>query len=125
NVDFDGTDTWQRRLIFNPPAAQVQQDTWQAWDAIDGGNALWHYSGPTWPVTGQPGTTAKTWNQILSDYTGVRVRVSDSWMGIRVGSPYANGYTENIDAFVFGTAAGTTVYNFEKTPPDLSGVSFI
>ncbi|MBP7875932.1 chitobiase/beta-hexosaminidase C-terminal domain-containing protein [Candidatus Woesebacteria bacterium] len=113
NVDFDGSDTWQRRLIFVPPAASVVQDSWQAWDAIAGGAALWHYSGSTWPVTGEPGTTTKTWSQILSDYPSARIRVTDSWFGIRVGSPYNSGYTENIDAVVFGTAAGTTVFNFE------------
>lgn len=76
NVDFNGSDTWQKRLIFLPPTGQVQQNTWQAWDAIQGGNALWKYSGTTWPVTGQPGTTAKTWNQILSDYPRVFPRIT-------------------------------------------------
>ena len=70
---------------------------------MDGGNALWHYSGSTWPVTGESGSTPKTWNQILSDYPGVRVRVSDPWLGIQVGASYDNGYTENIDVFKFGT----------------------
>lgn len=114
NVDFNGSDTWQRRLVFVPRNnGSVVQDTWQEWDAIDGGNALWSYSGAAWPVTGEPGTTLKTWSQILADYPGVRVRVTDSWLGLRVGEPYANGYTENIDLFVFGTAAGTTTFDFE------------
>jgi hypothetical protein len=34
-------------------------------------------------------------------------------MGIRVGEPYADGYTENIDAFKFGSAAGTTSFDFD------------
>jgi hypothetical protein len=68
-------------------------------------------------VTGQPGTTLKTWAQILSDYPGVRVRVTDAFMGLRVGEPYADGYTENIDTFTFGTTSGTaTIFNFEDTP---------
>jgi len=113
NVDFDGSDTWQRRLIFTPPAGSVQQDTWQEWDALQNGNALWHYSGSTWPVTGESGTTSKTWNQILSDYPNARVRVTDSWMGVRVGSPYADGYTENIDLFKFGTSQVTKIWDFE------------
>ena len=118
NVDFNGTDTWQRRLVFVPSAnGTVTQDAWQEWDAIDGGNALWTYSGATWPVTGGAGTTAKTWNQILSDYPGVRVRVTDSWLGLRVGEPYADGYTEYLDAFKFGTAAGTTLFDFEASEP--------
>lgn len=114
NVDFNGTDTWQRRLTFVPKNnGTVLQNTWQTWDALNSGNALWTYSGPTWPGTATPGTTAKTWSDILAQYPGVRVRVTDAFMGIRVGEPYANGYTENVDAFVFGTAAGTTIYDFE------------
>lgn len=114
NVDFNGSDTWQRRLVYVPSQnGVVQQNTWQEWDAIDGGNALWGYSGATWPVTGEPGTTLKTWNQILTDYPGARIRVTDSFVGVRVGEPYADGYTENIDAFKFGTAAGTTTFDFE------------
>jgi hypothetical protein len=120
NVDFNGSDTWQRRLVFVPRVnGAVVQNNWQEWDAIAGGAAKWSYSGPTWPVTGEPGTTTKTWAQILADYPGVRIRVTDSFLGIRVGEPYADGYTENIDSLTFGTAAGTTVFNFEPTigPP--------
>lgn len=114
NVDFDGSDTWQRRLVFVPRTnGTVIQDAWQEWDAISGGTALWTYSGSTWPVTGGTGTTPKTWAQILADYPGVRIRVTDAHLGLRVGEPYADGYTENISSFTFGTAGGTTVYDFE------------
>ncbi|MBS1793305.1 MAG: hypothetical protein JSS81_05595 [Acidobacteria bacterium] len=118
NVDFNGSDTWQRRLIYVPSQnGTVVQNTWQEWDAINGGAALWSYSGPAWPIGvgggGEPGTTLKTWSQVLSQYPGVRIRVTDSFLGIRVGEPYADGYTENIDAFKFGTGAGTTFFDFE------------
>jgi hypothetical protein len=114
NVDFDGTDTWQRRMTFVPRNnGTVIQNTWQEWDAIAGGAALWTYSGPTWPGTLTSGFTPRTWNDILTSYPGVRIRVTDSFVGIRVGEPYPDGYTENIDAFKFGTAAGTTTFDFE------------
>jgi hypothetical protein len=118
NADFNGTDTWQRRLVFLPrDNGTVVQNSWQEWDAINGGTALWRYSGATWPAGvgggGEPGTSTKTWAQVLSQYPGVRVRVTDSWLGMRVGEPYADGYTENIDSFKFGTAAGTTTFDFE------------
>ena len=117
NVDFNGSDTFQRRLVFVPRQnGTVIQNTWQEWDAINGGAALWSYSGPTWPITLQPGTTLKTWAQILSDYPGVRIRVTDAFVGLRVGEPYPDGYTENIDSFTFGSPAGTTIFNFEDTP---------
>lgn len=115
NVDFNGTDTWQRRLVYVPSVnGIVTQDTWQEWDTATP-TSLWSYSGATWPAPGAmlPGTTTKTWATILSEYPGVRVRVTDSFMGIRVGEPYADGYTENIDAFKFGTAAGITSFDFD------------
>lgn len=114
NVDFDGSDTWQRRMLFLPSDnGVVVQDEWQAWDTINNGDALWRYSGPTWPGTVISGTTPRTWNDILASYPGVSVRETDAFMGIRVGEPYADGYTENLDAFTFGTADGETTFDFE------------
>ena len=116
NADFNGSDTWQRRLVYVPSVnGAVVQDTWQEWDAIDGGNAKWQYSGSTWPVTGEPGSTTKTWSQILSDYPSVRMRVTDSFLGIRVGEPYADGYTENIDGFKLGVSGNTKIFDFEAS----------
>ncbi|MBK8561143.1 hypothetical protein [Candidatus Amarobacter glycogenicus] len=39
NVDFDLTDTWQRRLVFVPTG--IVASTWQTHDALQGGAALW------------------------------------------------------------------------------------
>lgn len=132
NVDFNGSDTWQRRLVYVPSQnGTVVQNNWQEWDTINGGSAEWSYSGATWPLTlvgpdaslVEPGTTLRSWSDILADYPGVRVRVTDSWLGVRVGEPYADGYTENIDKFVFGTAAGVKTFDFdlvnEVGPPTL------
>lgn len=115
NVDFDGSDTWQSRLVYVPrDNGTVMQDEWQEWDALNNGDALWRYSGSVWPGTTDPGlSTTKTWDEILAMYPDARVRVTDSFMGVRVGEPYANGYTENVDAFKFGTADGTTTFDFE------------
>lgn len=124
NVDFDGSDSWQRRLLFLPADnGDIEQDEWQDWDALDEGDALWRYSGPTWPGTVISGSTARTWDDILTSYEGVRIRVSDSWLGMRVGEPYANGYTENIDRVVFGTADGTTIFDFEIEPPAVTPIT--
>lgn len=117
NVDFTGVDNWQRRLVFAPrDSGTVLQDSWQEWDAINNGAALWRYSGGKFPGTN---FALMTWAQILSTYPGVRIRVSDPFLGIRVGEPYPNGYVENIDAFKFGTEAGTTVFNFEAKGSDV------
>lgn len=117
NVDFDGSDDWQRRLLFLPSDnGTIVQDEWQAWDALDEGDALWRYSGPTWPDTAISGSQPRTWDDILDSYLGVRIRVNDPWFGFRVGEPYADGYTENIDLVVFGTADGLTQFDFEQAP---------
>jgi uncharacterized protein (DUF2141 family) len=122
NVDFDGSDTWQGRLAFVPNQnGMVTQDSWKEWDALQGGNAKYSYSRGTWPIPtsgpdaglSTPGSTLKTWNQILADYPGIRIRVTDSWLGLRVGEPYPDGYTENLDKFVFGTANGITTFDFD------------
>lgn len=116
NVDFNASDTWQRRLVFVPSDnGTIIQNTWQQWDAFNSGNALWRYSGATWPGTATSGTTTRTWNDILTSYPGVRMRVTDSWLGVRIGEPYADGYTENIDAFKFGIGDNMTIFDFEPT----------
>lgn len=117
NVDFDGSDTWQRRLGFLPADnGTIQQDTWQTWDCIAGGAAEWFYSGTTWPGGSTPGSTTKTWNDILTEYPGVRVRVTDSWLGIRIGEPYPDGYTENIATFTIGIEGEVQTVVFRPDP---------
>ena len=114
NVDFNGTDTWQRRLVFVPSQnGTVVPNAWKEWDAINGGAAKWNYSGRIWPATSKPGTTLMSWAQILAAYPLIRIRVTDAHMGLRVGEPYPDGYTEYIDSFTFGTAAATTTFDFE------------
>ena len=117
NVDFYANDTWNHRLIFVPSG--VLQNTWQEWDALQSGTALWSWSGLSghggsgsqWPDGST--TEYRTWNEILAAFSGIRVLVTDSWLGIRVGSPYPSGYTENIDVFKFGTGSTYITYNFD------------
>ncbi len=116
NVSFDGVDSWQRRLVYVPSTnGPVVQNSWQVWDAIDNGNAKWVYSGANWPGDLTPGSNPKTWNEILAQYPNIKIRDTDSFLGLRVGEPYADGYTENIDKFVFGTNAEVKTFDFEPT----------
>ena len=123
NVDFIGNSTaWQRRMVFvlssNGP---IVPNTWKAWDAIDGAvpnsqGGVWIYSGGTWPAGALPACAAagsKTWAQVLACYPQARILPGDSFLGLRIGEPYPNGYTENIDAFKFGTAQYTLTFDFE------------
>lgn len=122
NVDFNGSDTFQNRLVFVPKQnGSVVADTWQNWDAIQGGAAKWSFSGSVWPTptagphigqVGTPGTTLKTWADILADYPGIKTRTTDSWLGMRVGEPYANGFTGNVDKFSITIGATTKTFDF-------------
>ncbi len=129
NVTFTGADTWQRRLIFVPANnGTVVQNTWQEWDAINNGNALWGWSGfaangNQWPDGNT--TELRTWQSLLVAFPQIAIRTTDSWLGLRVGEPYPDGYTENIDSFTIGVINGFTqnvvTYDFEPTSPLYTG----
>jgi hypothetical protein len=98
NVDFDNSDTWQRRLVQVPTG--VAANTWTTVDALAG---IWTYSGPFWPAglvdnTGTtPGTTGRTWADILANYPNAETRSTDSFFGIRVGHPGPIGEVSYVD----------------------------
>lgn len=129
NVTFDGADTWQKRLAYVPSQnGTVVQDSWQSWDAINSGAAQWWWSGyagngNTWPDGNL--SEYRTWSDLLSSFSNIAIRTNDSWFGIRVGEPYSDGYTENIDAFKFGTSTETTTFNFEPTLVDTTPPTII
>lgn len=115
NVDFDESDTWQQRLVYVPNNnGTVQQDTWQEWDAIDDGDALWLWSNfnTDWPNDVIHGDVPKSWAEILADYPDIRIRVTDAFLGIRIGEPYPDGFTGNVGSLTFGTSS-TTIFDFE------------
>lgn len=122
NVDFTGTSgSWQKRLVYVPSVnGVVPQDAWNTFDVINGGNALWTWSGYAangnkWP----DGNTSqyRTWNAIKTAFPGARVLPSGGWLGVRVGEPGPTGYVGNVDKFVIGIQSGTTIhtttYDFE------------
>lgn len=127
NVDFTGnSSSWQKRLVFVPNQnGTVVQNSWQEWDAIQMGTAKYAYSGATWPATAtgpdagltETGDTLRTWNDLLADYPGIRILPGDSWLGLRVGEPYPNGYTENLDKFVLATGSSMTTWDFDPAAP--------
>lgn len=132
NVTFDGVDSWQSRLTFVPSTiSPINQDMWKEWDAIGGGDALWGWSqfakGPdniaatsddnSWPDGSLD--PLRTWSDLVSSFPEIAIRTTDSWLGLRVGEPYADGYTENIDSFTFGKQTGfnshIVTYDFEPS----------
>ncbi len=125
NVDFNGSDTWQKRLVYVPSAnGAVPQDRWNTFDAIDGGNALWTWSGYAsngnkWPDGNI--SEYRTWNDIMDAFPSADILSSDSWLGVRVGEPGPASYTGAIDAVTFGTASHRTTYDFEPAKITVPG----
>lgn len=99
NVDFNNSDTWQNRLVMVPSG--VTAETWTTVDALDGGSAMWTYSGANWPVglvdPSEPGTNPRTWDEILANYPDAETRSTDSFLGVRVGHPGPDGEIGYVD----------------------------
>ena len=124
NVSFNGADTWQKRLVYVPSAnGAVPQDAWNTYDTINGGAALWTWSGYAgagnqWP----DGNTSeyRTLSDLETAFPNISVRKTDSFMGVRVGEPGPTNYTGDIDNFVIGVQTGlntdTKTFDFEPTP---------
>ena len=98
-------------------------NTWQTWNAYNGGNAVW------WSSKGIPGVCAfdcfVSWSSILAANPNATIL---GGVGFNVGSGWAGMFTGNADALHIGVAENTTVYNFEPkvsltvTAPDATRV---
>ena len=133
NVSFDGTDAWQSRLVFVPREnGTVLDDTWQTWDAINDGSALWWWSGyggngSEWPDGEED--AYRTWDSIIANFPDAKMHELYPFFGIRVGEPYSNGYTENLDNVIVGIqdvkTVTTTTFDFDPYGPvELTGSKF-
>lgn len=107
NVDFFNTDAWQSRLVYVPTSLPV--NIWTEVDALQGGAALWTYSGAFWPagavdMTGTtPGTTPRSWADVKANYPIAETRSTDSWLGVRVGEPGPASATGVVDWIQFNS----------------------
>lgn len=118
NVDFIGSSSaFQGRLVYVPGAnGAVPQDTWNTFDVIKSGTALWtwsHYAsnGNKWPDNNT--SQYRTWSAIQTAFPNARLLPVGGWLGIRVGEPGPTNYSANIDSFTLGTAKKTTIFTFE------------
>ena len=104
-------------LVFEPlyqsgGTAAVATDTWQTWDAYQGGNAVW------WSTKDIPGACAfncfVSWSSILAANPDATIV---GGVGFDVGSGWTGLFTGNADALRIGVLGNTTVYNFEPNLP--------
>lgn len=123
NVDTDGNGTTDDLLFFEPEYSNggyngsiptqpaVQLNTWQCWDAFNGG---WYsISG----VNGSgPGADVQSFSDLVAAYpAGAKVAAGVSGIRVVVGFASPNDVFESyVDAFSIGVNGGCTTYDFEK-----------
>jgi hypothetical protein len=130
-VDVNGSSTagGLATLIFEPDYqaggnGAMKTDTWQSWDAYDGGNAVW------WATEDIPGApvaynTFVSWSTILAANPDA---IIVGGVGFFVGSGWDGQFTGYADALTIGVGGNTTTYNFEPktqlvvTAPDATKV---
>jgi hypothetical protein len=123
-LDNDNNGTRDDRLWFepaySPSQGAVALNTWQTWNCLTG---LW-YDDLGLDGSG-PGSNAKPLSAImaLEPNAGANTKIINAAPdvgGIRLAVGFAsqgNTFDANVDAFTIGTAAGTTIYNFEVPEP--------
>ena len=129
-VDLDGNlaTTTDRTLLFFEPVYQTAAffpsnpqpalalDTWQGWDALNGG---W------WSTTGvagaTPGTGVKPLSDVIALYPNAAIYNSTPLSGVLGGVRIVAGFGEgawdnfigNVDAFTIGVGPDSVTYDFE------------
>ena len=115
-VDFEGTGSWQGRLVYTPQTNNTfpQPSVWTECNAIDG-TALWWWTGfdangGYWP----DGNTNKyrPWSEVAGITNAKTMDGIYTFFGIRVDD-FGSAYTENIDAFKLGVNGVTATFDFE------------
>jgi hypothetical protein len=112
-VDFVGDGSSYTTLVFEPiyqadGIGALSTDTWQSWDAINGGNGIW------WSTKDIPGVCAfncfVSWNTIVTNNPNAKIL---GGLGFNIGSGWTGQFSGNVDALEVGVAGNTTIYDFE------------
>ncbi len=136
-VDYNGPDVagGSTTLIFEPVyqpggVGAMKTDTWQTWDALQGGKAIW-WSTTDMPNPAGPGFIACNPNvavvpagcadklfvslsSILDAYPSAAIRSGvNGGLGLAVGSGWAGAFTGYADALKIGVSGNATTYDFE------------
>jgi hypothetical protein len=92
--------------VYNTNQGAILDDTWQSWDAFDGGQGVWW---STKDLTNQPAFTGyRTWDQIVADNPNAVVQ--GAFINQGSGNP---GIDANVDAVTLGASGDSTTYDFE------------
>ncbi len=135
-VDVNGSDPGgTATLIFEPvyqsgSYAAMHLDTWQTWDALQGGNAVWWStrdlpdpSNPSAFIACNPNAShanpsdcdGKLFVHLSSILAAFPNAIIAGGIGPFVGSGWDNAFTGYADALRIGVRGNTTTYDFEPT----------
>lgn len=118
-IDFDLTDTntnYQGRMVYEPYLnGTVALQTWQTWDALDGGNARWWFTrAPGNIPCGQ--SSPCTLAAIKAMYPNIGIHNTLGAVIFKAGSSWAS-FDGNVDKLTIGVlGAEDTTYDFELGP---------
>ncbi len=124
-MDYVGNGSSFTTLVFEPVyqsggVGALVSNTWQSWDAIKGGNAVW------WSSAAIPGVCAfscyVSWNTILTNNPNAKVKTI---LGFNIGSGWVGQFTGYADGLTIRTTAGTKTYDFEPTAPVVTGNALV
>jgi hypothetical protein len=121
NVDYDNNGTIDDFLFFEPvyqdatffpqnPQQSIALDTWQTWDALDGG--WWSAFGT---AGAGPGVDVKSLDDIIAAEPDATIVGSGVRLVAGFGAGAWDNFVGNVDAVSIGVSGATTTYNFELT----------
>jgi hypothetical protein len=97
--------------VYNTTQGAVANDTWQAWDAYNGGQARWWSSNP---IPGLPNRdTFVSWDTVVANNPDAVIL---GGYGLNQGSGNA-GLVTNVDALSLSTTTDAVTYDFEPPAP--------
>jgi hypothetical protein len=92
--------------VYNTGQGSIVNDTWQRWDAYNGGNGVW------WSTRDIPGVCAFNcfvkWSDIVA--ANPTATIQGELINQGSGNP---GIDANLDAFTFGANGNATTWNFD------------
>jgi hypothetical protein len=107
-ADAGGFTTLVFEPVYNTGQGTVTNDTWQSWDAFNGGNGVWWSSNA---IPGAPNRdTFVSWSTIVANNPNAVVLA----VGINQGSGNP-ALTTSVDAFRIGYGGNSITYDFEDS----------
>jgi hypothetical protein len=97
--------------VYNTPPGAVLNNSWQTWDAFDGGSGIWW---STRPINGVCAADCfVSWNEILANNPQATII---GGFGINQGSGNP-GLISAVDVLSIGVSGTTVLYDFESAAP--------